>query len=99
MGLTIFDHDPSKIEEIRLQHTFDAPVAMRVDDSDDPNVIYVGYAKRGSLTSENAWQIKKIFIDTGTNNEKVIVWAYHIARKSFLVPWDNHATNPDIVYI
>jgi hypothetical protein len=35
-----------------------------IDESTE-NVVYIGYAKRGSLTTEPVWKIKKIQINNG----------------------------------
>jgi hypothetical protein len=57
--------------------------AQRVDDVSTANVVYIGRAEIGSLTSDAVWQIRKIDI-TG---EISITWAD--GNDSFDKIWDN----------
>lgn len=56
--------------------------ALQLDDTSTPNVMYVGQAAIGSITSAAVWQIKKVDTTSGL----VITWA---GSGNFTQIWDN----------
>lgn len=53
------------------------------------NLVYLGRAKIGSLTSATVWQIRKFTYDVN-NNPVSIIWAN--GSKQYNVAWDNRAS-------
>lgn len=58
------------------------------------NLIYKGYARPGTATSEERWQISRLTYD-GSDNITAIEWPQNASGNSsseFTFEWDNRAT-------
>lgn len=73
-------------EQLRtlFRHNDVTPIRRMAYDSDG-NVQYIGYAMKGSASSDSAWRIFKLFYDSGN-------YSYELSSDINQI-WDNRATS------
>lgn len=71
-------------EKIQMSVLEEVP---NIIDESTEGTVYIGYAKRGSLTSESLWRIKKIITVAG-----ITTIGYVNGNLNYNFIWDNRAT-------
>jgi len=69
-------------------------LAFRGEYDGSNNLIYKGFARPGSPTSNDVWQIAKLTYD-GSNNITSIIWPQNAlgnASNDYVFEWDDRAT-------
>lgn len=87
MTATAYSWIPSESNKFQKVYDESPPLTIRIDETSETSVTYIGHAILGSITSSEVWRIKKID-ETGS----VTIITFADADDNFDNIWDNRTS-------